>query len=138
MAIIHYLEDLSGSNNTLFPGDLSERNKARSLQIYSNSLIGKELREVIFEKRNKPEQEWDIERINEGELGWRRCLDWLEQQLESTDHFLASGFSVADAALLPRFALAEKYGVGVDQRHPRLHDWYKHQQQGNRFSVIEI
>ncbi|MFK8068561.1 MAG: glutathione S-transferase family protein [Gammaproteobacteria bacterium] len=123
-AIIYYLEDISDQKKTLFPGNLSDRNKARLLQTYNNSIVGKGLREVVFEKRSKPEAEWDLERIKKGEEAWNKSLDWLESEVESDSFFLTAGFSIADAALLPRFGLAEHYGVGVDEKHPRLFEWF--------------
>ena len=125
LSIIYYLEDVAANGKTLFPGNETERAKARLLQTYSNSIVGKDLREVIFEKRSKPESEWDLERIKKGDQGWRNALDWLEAKIESDNSFLSAGFSVADAALLPRFTLAEKYGVGVDERHKKLLHWFQ-------------
>jgi glutathione S-transferase len=125
MAILYYLEEISAQNKTLFPGSIKDRTKARLLLTYSNSIVGKDLREVIFEKRSKPESEWDMERIRKGEEGWRKTLDWLEVEIEASNSFLSAGFSVADAALLPRFGLAEHYGVGVNEDHPKLFSWFQ-------------
>ena len=124
-AIVCYLEEIAGNGKTLFPGDAAERAKARLLLVYNNAIAGKSLREVIFEKRGKRESAWDWNRIKMGERGWRETLDWLEKRVESTDHFLSAGFSIADAALLPRFGLAEYYGAGVERSHPKLLDWFQ-------------
>ena len=124
VSIIYYLEDISVNNKTLFPGTINERAKARLLHTYNNSIAGKYLREVIFEKRSKPESEWDAKRIEKGEQGWRSTLDWLEAEIESSASFISAGFSIADAALLPRFGLAEHYGVGIDEKHPKLYEWF--------------
>lgn len=123
--IVYYLEDISIDEKTLFPGDIKERTKARLLHTYSNSVAGRDLREVIFEKRSKLESDWDMERIKIGEQGWRKTLDWLEFEIEASDSFLSAGFSVADVALLPRFGLAEHYGVGVNEDHPNLFNWFQ-------------
>lgn len=135
--IIYYLEDVSDQNKTLFPGNSVERNKARLLHTYSNSIVGKGLREVIFEKRGKSESEWNLERIKKGEVEWNKSLDWLEDKIESDQSFLSTGFSIADAALLPRFGLAELYGVGVDDKHPRLFKWFDYWQKKDRYIETE-
>ncbi len=96
--IIYYLEDISTDDKTLFPGNSIERNKARLLHTYSNAIVGKGLREVIFEKRGKSEEEWDLERIKKGELEWEKTLDWLEAELETEHSFLSAGFSISDAS----------------------------------------
>lgn len=125
VAIIYYLEDIAPNGNSLFPGNAQERVKARLLHTYNNSIAGKALREVIFEKRSKVESEWDWEQIKQGEQGWSGTLDWLETKIEAEQHFLASGFSIVDAALLPRFGLAEYYGVGVTKNHSKLFNWFQ-------------
>jgi len=126
--IIYYLEDLAG-RKTLFPGEITDRSKARLLHTYSNSIVGINLREIIFEKRNKIEAKWDLEKISRHQLGWGKSLDWLEAQIEDEHNFLSAGFSVADAALLPRLGLAEYYGVGVRDTHRRLHNWFQNGRQ---------
>jgi len=119
--IVEYINDVAPG--ILLPGEASARAHARLLHRYSDHQIGQHLREVIFEKRAKPEREWDWDRIVKGENGWRGCLDWLEGTLEEQD-FFAGPFSMAECALFPRFALADRYGVGVDDRHPRMLRWY--------------
>lgn len=119
--IVEFINDLT--KNALLPGCRADRTRARLLHSYSDSEIGKHLREVVFEKRAKPEAEWDQARIAAGDAGWRACLDFLEPHLRGQDMF-AGAFSMAECALYPRFALAERYGVGVDGRHPGLLRWY--------------
>ncbi len=120
--IVEYAADRS--RTALLPADPEGRARARLLQSYSDTHVGRSLREVVFEKRGKPEADWDRDRIAAGEAGWRACLDWLEVALGGRD-FFAGAFSVAECALYPRFALAERYGVGVDNRHPALERWYR-------------
>ena len=121
VAIIYYLEDISSSDKSLFPGSQYDRAKGRLLHIYNNSVIGKSLREVIFEKRNNLEIEWNMSRIKRGEEGWRKSLDWLESKMEGG---FGNRFSIVDVVLLPRFILAERYGVGVGEGHPKLFNWF--------------
>lgn len=119
--IVEFINDMAADK--LLPATPEQQAKARLLHAYSDNQVGTQLREVIFAKRDIPEAEWDWQRINAGEAGWRQCLDWLEQQLAEEDYF-AQQFSIAECALYPRFSLAEKYGVGVDEQHPRLQHWY--------------
>ena len=119
--IIEYLVDLSGG--ALMPSDAQGHARARLLHVFSDKLVGEGLREVVFEKRSKAEAEWDKERIAKGEAAWRERLDWLEAEIGGREFFLGQ-FSVAECALYPRFALAQRFGVGVDDRHPNLKRWY--------------
>ena len=104
-------------------GDAGTRARARLLQVFSDRVVGEGLREVVFEKRSKPQEQWDLERIAKGETLWRGHLGWLEAALGEAEFFLGD-FSAAECALYPRFALAGKFGVGVDERHPRLKRWF--------------
>lgn len=119
--IVEYINERAA--NALLRGSRAERARARLLHSYADSHIGPHLREVVFEKRSKPKADWDLERIAKGEAGWRSCLDWLETVLRGRDFFVGQ-FSLAECALYPRFALAERFGVGVDGRHPGLLAWY--------------
>lgn len=96
--------------------------KIREVVIFSNQIAGKGLRDLIFAQRDQKNTEKSLE----SSLGqWRESLDWLEQRVEGGPSFLSHGFSWADAALAPRFALAEKYGVGVHAgTHPALSAWF--------------
>lgn len=119
--IVEYAADRAPT--ALLPADAGARARARLLHSYSDTQVGRSLREVVFEKRSKPEKAWDRERIAAGEDGWRACLDWLDNELNGR-RFFAGVFSVAECALFPRFALADHYGVGVDNRHPALKIWF--------------
>ena len=119
--IVEYLDDRAGGR--LMGGDAETRARARLLQVFSDRVVGEGLREVVFEKRSKPQEQWDLERIAKGETLWRGHLGWLEAALGEAEFFLGD-FSAAECALYPRFALAGKFGVGVDERHPRLKRWF--------------
>lgn len=126
VSIMFYLQDHAvTAGQSLLPGTLAERHQIRQLAIYSNQIAGRGLREVIFEKRSKAENEWDRDRISDGEVEWNNTLDYLENKIESSESFFKAGFSWADTALLPRFVLAEKYAVGVTSDHPKLFTWFK-------------
>jgi glutathione S-transferase len=122
--MVEYAADLKGPGVTLLPGDAVANARARSTQYYSDRIVGPSLRAVVFEKRNKPESEWDAERIREGTDGWVGCQDHLEKLLDGRDFFAGDGFSIAECALIPRFGLAERYGVGVTAKFPGLARWF--------------
>ena len=118
----------------LLAGDASQRSVIRLLHSYSDSLIGPALRDLVFEKRSKPNSEWDWDKINHSEQAWRSRLDYLEDQLRG-ERFLIDDFSAAECALLPRFGIAEVYGAGVDDRHPGLQQWYYRLKQRDSFKA---
>ena len=111
------------ADGALLPGDAAAHARIRQLAAYSDTQVGKALRGLVFERRAKPEAEQDQQLIKTSETAWRQCLDWLEERLPG-DVFVER-FSLAECALLPRFALAERYGAGVDARHPKLHAWWQ-------------
>ena len=98
--------------------------RERLLQAYSDKIVGGCLKEIVFEKRSKPENEWDREKLRVGESRWQECQAWLEQKV-GTDHFFGAAYSAADCALAARFGVAEAYGVGVTTDFPGLLDWYR-------------
>ena len=121
--IAEYLNDRCAGR--LMPEDPAEAAQVRLLHAYSDKVVGPAgLREVIFEKRGADKADWDEARIQEGETGWRACLDWLEGQIAGEGGLVGKADTLADCALFPRFALAEHYGVPVDDRHPKLKTWY--------------
>jgi len=119
--ILEYLHDVTHS--LLLPESPIAQAQARLVASYHN-ILGKHLREVVFEKRTKPQADWNWQRIELGEHLWREGLDWLEAKLSGAEFFMCN-FGIAECSLYPRFALAEYYGVGVDSRHPDLLRWYK-------------
>lgn len=119
---LEYLND-GYAGGRVYLGDASDRASIRLLQAYSDSIVGPALRELVFEKRSKPESEWDSEKIQKSDGAWRSCLDQLEVWLDGGE-FFAEEFSAAECALLPRFGVAEVYGAAVDERHPGLLRWF--------------
>lgn len=121
--MVEYINDLT-ADDRLLPAEAPERARARTTQKYSDSIVGPSLRKVVFEKRGKPESEWDADRIREGTEGWRGCMAHLESLLDMREFFAGDGYSVAECALVPRFGLAERYGVGVSAEFPNLARWF--------------
>lgn len=119
--IIEYLEDRFGG---VLPDGIAARARARTLVQYADTHVGRAIREVIFEKRAKPEADWDRERIERGAAGYRESLPFLERALGDGEYFSGS-YSAADAALTGRVALAFGYGVELPEDAPRLRRWFE-------------
>tara|TARA_R110001599_G_scaffold353880_1_gene602003 strand:+ start:116424 stop:117044 length:621 start_codon:yes stop_codon:yes gene_type:complete len=119
------LEYLAGrySPGSLFPGDAAEQARIRLLHAYSDKIVGSCLRELVFERRSKPEPEWDQGIIQASQRKWRDCQVRLEQELGEA-LFFGACFTAADCALAARFGVAEAYGAGVTAAFPRLQQWY--------------
>lgn len=118
------MEYLADTGDGLLPRDPEARATARALAHYSDTTVGQAVREVIFEKRGKPEAEWDRDRIAAGVAAWENhCLPYLSAALGERDYF-AGDYSLADAALTARFALAVAYGLDVRDRFANLRSWY--------------
>jgi len=108
----------------LFPGDAAEQSRIRLLHAYSDKIAGPSLRELVFEKRSKPSQDWSQDIIAQSEQKWRNCLRVLEQKLDGKP-FFGNGYSAADCALAARCGVAEAYGAGVTVEFPGLQNWYE-------------
>lgn len=121
--ILDYL-DARFAPGSLLSADPAVQSRERLLQVYSDKQVGGCLKEIVFEKRAKPESEWDAEKIREGAARWRDCQAWLQQQLDGRQYF-GSAFSAADCALAARFGVAEAYGAAVNADFPQLLQWYE-------------
>lgn len=119
--ILEYLHD---STKKLLGTRIDERIQARLMNQYSDIVIGAGIREVIFEKRNKAKQEWDLQRIKMGIEMFEQALEYLSEQLANKD-FFADSYSFAECALTARFGLAQAYGVEIPTRFPNLIDWFE-------------
>ena len=64
------LEYLAETGPALLPDSPRRRAEARSWVVYGDRILGQSLREVVFEKRDKPENEWDQDRIRKGTHGF--------------------------------------------------------------------
>ncbi|WP_440995086.1 glutathione S-transferase family protein [Arhodomonas sp. SL1] len=118
------LEYLADSGPGLLPGDAEGRARVRTRLDYIDGVLGKAIREVVFEKRDRPVTEWDRARIDAGIEGWCRGLPALEAELDADGRF-PEGDSLADLALLTRCGLAAAYGVELPMELTRLRRWYE-------------
>ncbi len=121
-AILEYLDDKYAPGK-LFPGPPEQRAAVRLLLSYSDTVIGPALRELVFEKRSRPEDEWDSQKIELSEDAWRTCLRQLSGWLNGKDYFCET-FSAAECALIPRFGVAEAYGASGVEEFPLLNRWF--------------
>lgn len=129
IAIAHLIENYAPS---LLPEQPSTRAKARTLEHYASFEIGKAMRKIVLEKRGKPRDQWNLETIEEGEKLWRTQQQQLAQWLGDEDYF-AGEFSLAECALVPRFALGKQYGAPISDVFPKLKRWFEHQSQRPSF-----
>lgn len=130
---MEYLDELYGGR--LYSGNSGQRAEIRLLTSYSDSVIGPALRDLVFEKRTNPKDQWDWDLINHSERAWVRCQIQLEQWLNGRDYFTGS-FSAAECALLPRFGVAEAYGSFIPRDCTGLQRWFRHAQERDGFSEV--
>ena len=135
--IAEYIADLSPEAKLI--GNLpAERARVRLMHTYSDRIAGLGLRDVIFERRSKPIHEQDQQRIEQGTLQWVKTQDWLEKAYKQGPYMAGDEFSIADCALIPRFALAEKYRLSIDAaRHPGLGDWFERMRKRPSFDLTK-
>lgn len=121
--IMEYL-DSRYAPGRLFSSDPVEQTRIRLLHAYSDKLVGPCLRDLVFEKRSKPERDWDGETLRASEQKWRGCMEYLERLLDGRPGF-SREYSAIDCALAARFGVAEAYGAGVTTGFPALFRWYR-------------
>ena len=120
--MLDYLERCYGPGQ-LVPLDPAEAARAWSLHAYSDKVIGPALRGLVFEKRSRPEAEWDLDVIRESAEKWRHCLVWLEACVGEWASF-GTTLSVGECAVAARLGVAEVYDAGVTSTYPALERWY--------------
>ncbi|WP_027853225.1 glutathione S-transferase family protein [Marinobacterium litorale] len=130
------LEYLAETGNALLPATPGARIQARLLNSYSDTVVGPALREIIFEKRDRPRDAWDMDRIKAGELAFEEALDYLAAQLGQSDYF-ATEYSFPECALTARFGLAEAYGAPIPDRYGNLQRWFKRMKQRPSYRATE-
>lgn len=119
------LEYLSETGTPLLPRDPLQRARARNLIAYADTPLGSALRPLVFEKRDKPESQWDRALLRQATIDYDKALPSLEALLQRHPHFVHDLPNLADCALLPRFALAEHYGLPIPEQYPALRQWYR-------------
>jgi glutathione S-transferase len=103
---------------SLMPADPAKKAKARILIDYGLTHLESQYQKLRMEMM-KDEKEQNKETIAAAQSELRRLLQLLENELgEKT--YLVGDFSLADAALIPRFIRLEGFGVLPDKSLPRL------------------
>jgi len=120
--ILEYL-DSRYARGALFPPEPAEQARVRLMHAYSDKIVGGCLRELVFEKRSKPEDQWNQGVIEQSEMKWRECQSVLEQKLNRASSF-GVGYSAADCALAARCGVAEAYGSPIPPECSGLTHWY--------------
>lgn len=117
---IEYLDERFGG---IWPDSMDERVRARTLARYADERVGRAVRELVFEKRGRPESDWDRDRIAGAGEDWRASLPYLEGELDETGRF-GEWRTMADFALATRVGLAAAYGLELNEAFPRLQRWF--------------
>ncbi len=121
--ILDYLNSRYGGGR-LIPAEPGEEARVRSLLSYSDKIVGACLKDLVFEKRSRPESEWDANLLQNASAKWHACQVYLDDQLGDRQ-FFGESYSVADCALGARFGVAEAYGAAVTEEFPSLYGWYE-------------
>ena len=118
----------------LMPLDPAKKAKARILTDYGLTHLEGQYQKLRMETM-KDEKERNNEVIAAAQIELRRLLQRLENEI-GEQSFLLGDFSLADAALIPRFIRLEGFGVLPDQSLPRLAKYMERMKQ--RSSIKEI
>lgn len=105
-------------NPPLMPGDPGKRAKARILTDYGLAHLDEPYQKLRVELM-KEQAEQKQETIEAAKNSLRKLLQHLENEL-GDQPYLAGNFSLADAALIPRFIRLEGFGVLPDPALPGL------------------
>ncbi|MEX0803052.1 MAG: glutathione S-transferase family protein [Candidatus Binatia bacterium] len=116
--IINEYLDEKYSKPPLMPADLAKRAKARILIDYGLGHLDGPYQKLRMETM-KDEKEQSKEVIAAAKAELRKLLQRLETEL-GDQSYLVGDFSLADAALIPRFTRLEGFGVIPDDSLPRL------------------
>jgi glutathione S-transferase len=107
----------------LMPADLGKRAKARILTDYGLAQLDGPYQKLRMELM-KDEKEQNQQTIEGAKNDLRRLLQHLENEL-GDQPYLVGDFSLADAALFPRFSRLEGFGVIPDPSLPRLGKYFQ-------------
>jgi glutathione S-transferase len=102
----------------LLPADFGRRAKARILTDYGLAHLDGAYQKLRLELM-KPAPEQNQEVVDDAKKSLRKLLRHLEDELDD-QQYLVGDFSLADAALIPRFIRLEGFAVLPDSSLPRL------------------
>ncbi|MEH6503556.1 MAG: glutathione S-transferase family protein [Cycloclasticus sp.] len=120
--IIEYLVD-KFPESRLMSGTPVERANIRQIHSYSDNSMGKILFPYIKQVRENGAASVGADVKRTTSVAWTGCQEKLSVLLGGKDFFSAD-FSVAECALIPRFALAMTYGLTIDKEFNNLQRWY--------------
>ena len=115
--INEYLDD-KYPDPALMPADPAKRAKVRILTDYGLAHLDQPYQKLRMELM-KEQKEQSAETIAAAKTSLRDLLEHLENEL-GEQPYLAGNFTLADAALIPRFIRLEGFGVLPDPALPRL------------------
>lgn len=118
--ILEFLNETSGA---LLPLDKTGRAHSRQLNQYVDTVVGAQLREVIFEKRDKHADDWNHDRIALGTQGFEESLAYLAKELGEKE-FFTDRYSLPECALTARLGLAQSYGISIPTQYRNLRTWF--------------
>lgn len=124
----------------LMAGSPAQRALIRQIHSYSDKSIGKILFPHIKRVRENKGQAVPDGGIPDGgwpetAAAWRAAQEILSQQLGDAE-FFGPEFSLADCALLPRFALALVYGLPVYEGFDNLQKWFQRGRMRPSFAAV--
>jgi glutathione S-transferase len=118
----------------LMPPDPAKKAKARILTDYGLTHLEGQYQKLRMETM-KDEKERNNDVIAAAQIELRRLLQRLENEIDDQS-YLVGDFSLADAALIPRFIRLEGFGVLPDQSLPRLAKYMERMKQRSSIKTI--
>jgi len=116
------LDALDDRFGGLWPASPQRRAWARDLAQYADGEVGRAVRDIVFQRRERAPAEWDESVIAAALRAWHEALPHLETALGEREYFV-DGAGITDFVLASRFGLAMAYGMPAT-RLPALAAWF--------------
>jgi glutathione S-transferase len=122
--INEYLDDEYPEPPILPPvGSSALRARARRLEDFADTSFTPQVGQLMAEL-GKPDAERNAERLQRLNQAVERVLDYLNQELAG-QQFLATDFSVAEIAFIPRLLVLPNLGIEAGTNRPNVDGWIK-------------
>jgi glutathione S-transferase len=122
--INEYLEDEYPEPPILpLVGASAQRARARRLEDFADTSFTPQVGQLMAEL-GKPDAERNAERLQRLNQAVERVLDYLNQELAGAQ-FLATDFSVAEIAFIPRLLVLPNLGIEAGTNRPNIDGWIK-------------
>ncbi|MCU7811787.1 MAG: glutathione S-transferase family protein [Candidatus Thiodiazotropha sp. (ex Notomyrtea botanica)] len=118
--MLEYLNDAFGG---LWPVSAEKRAQARTSAIYADTSVGRPVRDLVFQRRDRAPSEWDEAVIANAMQQWHEAMSYLDNALGDRDFFI-EGVGITDFILASRFGLALAYGM-PSPRSSMLSGWFE-------------